>query len=279
MRKQKVTIIYGEEQKITEAKEGEILGDVIASLDLPIEQPCAGLGTCGRCKVLVEKGGNIPDENETSHLTAGELAVGTRLACRAQIDGETQAVLSPIVVYSNKVFKASNRHKRDRNVPLGLAIDLGSTTVAAYLTMLDNGEVVAGGASLNQQRVYGADVISRLSAAMREQAQRQRLRRLAISSINQAINSLNLSEKLMSRVERISIVGNVAMHHLLADLPVDTLGLMPFQPYSLESQKNAKGLLSGIVNDDVQIMLPPCDWRLCWLRRPSVSCLFWLRQP
>ena len=109
----KVTIIYGEEKKIIEATDREILGDVIASLDLPIEQPCAGLGTCGRCKVLIESGGNAPDEIERKHLTTGELAVGTRLACRAEIDGDTQAVLSPIVVYSNKIFKASNRHKRD----------------------------------------------------------------------------------------------------------------------------------------------------------------------
>ena len=253
----KVSIIYGEEKKIVEAKDGDILGDVIASLDLTIEQPCAGRGTCGKCKVLVEKGGNPPDEIEESNLTKGELAVGTRLACRARIDGDTQAVLSPIIVYSNKIFKASNRHKRDLNVPLGLAIDLGSTTVAAYLTMLDDGEVVAGGASLNQQRVYGADIISRLSAAMQEQAQSQRLFRLAVSSINQAIDSLKLSKKLISRIQRVSIVGNVAMHHLLAELPVDSLAVMPFQPYSLEAKKNAKGLLAGIIDDDIQVMLPP----------------------
>ncbi len=252
-----VTIIHGEEKYVVQAQDGEILGDVIASLDLPIEQPCAGLGTCGRCKVLVESGGNAPKDIEKKYLTAGELAIGTRLACRAKINGDTQAVLSPIVVYSNKVFKAGNRHKRDRSVPLGLAIDLGSTTVAAYLTMLDNGEVVAGGASLNQQRVYGADVISRLFAAIQDQEQRQRLRRLAVSSINQAINSLNLSQKLMGRIKRVSIVGNVAMHHLLAGLPVDSLAVMPFQPYSTEARKNDTGLLDGIMDDDVQVMLPP----------------------
>ena len=253
----KVTIIYGEEKKSVEEKDGEILGDVIASLDLTIEQPCAGCGTCGKCKVLVEKGGSIPDEIEETYLTKGELAVGTRLACRARIDGDTQAVLSPIIVYSNKSFKASNRHKRDRNVPLGLGIDLGSTTVAAYLTMLDDGEVVAGGASLNQQRVYGADIISRLSSAKGDQAHRQRLRRLAVSSINQAIDSLKLSKKMRGRIQKVSVVGNVAMHHLLAELPVDTLAMAPFQPYSLEAQENAKGLLAGIVNDDVQVKLPP----------------------
>ena len=253
----KVTIIYGEEKKSVEAKDGEILGNVIAFLDLTIEQPCAGRGTCGKCKVLVEKGGSIPDEIEETYLTKGELAIGTRLACRARIDGDTQAVLSQIIVYSNKNFKASNRHKRDRDVPMGVGIDLGSTTVAAYLTMLDDGEVVAGGASLNQQRVYGADIISRLSAAKGDQAHGQRLRRLAVSSINQAIDSLKLSQKMRGRIQKVSVVGNVAMHHLLAELPVETLAMAPFQPYTLEAQENAKGLLAGVVADDVQVKLPP----------------------
>ena len=222
-----------------------------------MNSPCAGRGTCGKHKVLVEKGGSIPDEIEETYLTKGELAVGTRLACRARIDGDTQAVLSPIIVYSNKNFKASNRHKRDRDVPLGVGIDLGSTTVAAYLTMLDDGEVVAGGASLNQQRVYGADIISRLSAAKGDQAHSQRLRRLAVSSINQAIDSLKLSKKMRGRIQKVSVVGNVAMHHLLAELPVDTLAVAPFQPYSLKAKKDAKGLLAGIVADNVQVKLPP----------------------
>ncbi len=58
MTKQKFTIIYGEVEKNLDSENGQLLGDVIAESDLPLEQPCAGLGTCGRCKVLVEKGGN-----------------------------------------------------------------------------------------------------------------------------------------------------------------------------------------------------------------------------
>ncbi len=253
----KVTLIYGQEKKLVEAEDGSLFGDVIAAADFPLEQPCAGRGTCGRCKVLVEQGGNPPDGIEHEHLTGGELAVGTRLACRAQIRGNTQIVLSPIEVYSNKIFKGSMRHRRDRDVPLGLAIDLGSTTVAAYLSMLDNGEVVAGGASINQQRIYGADIISRLFAALQSEDHRQRLHRLALSSINQAIGSLKLSPKTMSRVQRVTVVGNVAMHHLFAQLPVDTIAVLPFQPYTTEPILNASGLLSGILPDSVPVMLPP----------------------
>jgi uncharacterized 2Fe-2S/4Fe-4S cluster protein (DUF4445 family) len=250
-------ILIGEKTTVIDAKNGDLLGDVIASADLPVEQPCAGRGTCGRCKVLVEKGANTPDEIEQIYLSESELAIGTRLACRAKVSGDTQVVLSSIEVHSNKVFKAGSRHKKEKSVPLGLAIDFGSTTVAAYLTMLDNGEVVAGGAALNQQRVYGADVISRLAAALQDDEHRERLQRLAISSIYQAVNSLKLSKSLLARIQRVSIVGNVAMHHLLVGLPVEKIALMPFQPYSKDAIPNKIGLLDGLFSNDVQIMIPP----------------------
>ena len=68
--------------------------------------------------------------------------------------------------------------------------------MAAFLTMLDNGEVAAGGGSLNQQTVYGADVISRIAAALDNPANAERLHRLALASINQAVDSLNLSQRI-----------------------------------------------------------------------------------
>jgi uncharacterized 2Fe-2S/4Fe-4S cluster protein (DUF4445 family) len=252
-----VTVIFGEDQHSAQIEDGTLFGDLIASMGLPLEQPCAGRGTCGHCKILQEYGSSQPDEIECQHLSSGELAIGTRLACRARVRGDTQIVLSPMVVYSNKIFKGSLRHRRERDVPLGLAIDLGSTTVAAYLTLLDNGEVVAGGASLNQQSIYGADIISRLFAAIQSEDHRQRLHRLAVSSINQAINSLNLSSKTLERITRATVVGNVAMHHLFARLPLGSVAVLPFQPYTTESIRTMPGAFAGILPDSVQVMLPP----------------------
>ena len=253
----KITLIYGQESKVVDSDDGLILGDVINKAGFPLEQPCAGRGTCGECKVLLEHGGSPPDDIEREYLTESEIGMGTRLACRAKIQGESRIVLSPIVVYSNKIFKGSIRYRKERDVPLGLAIDLGSTTVAAYLTMLDNGEVVAGGASLNQQRIYGADVISRLQAAMEDEEHRERLHRLAVSSINQAIGSLKLSSKVMSRVQRATVVGNVAMHHLFARLPLDSIATLPFQPYSTEADRQANELMDGILPRHTMVILPP----------------------
>jgi uncharacterized 2Fe-2S/4Fe-4S cluster protein (DUF4445 family) len=252
-----VTIIYGGETKKVQSEDGELLGDVIASSDLPLEQPCAGRGTCGKCKVLVEIGTAAPDEIEQKNLTPGEIALNNRLACRARVQGETRIVLSPILVYSNKIFKGSSRYKKEKDVPLGLAIDLGSTTVAAFLTTLDNGEVAAGSGGLNQQTVYGSDVISRLAAAIESPQNANRLHRLALASINQASDSLNLSASTWKRIDQVTIVGNTAMHHLLTELPLENLAYIPFQPHDTKSIRDASPIMEGIFPEHVKISLPP----------------------
>jgi len=113
-----VTVVYGEEEKTIQAENGDLLGDVIAETGLPLEQPCAGRGTCGKCKVLVEEGVADPDEIEFENLTPGEMALNNRLACRARVEGDSRVALTPIVVYSNKIFKSSSRYKREKDVPL-----------------------------------------------------------------------------------------------------------------------------------------------------------------
>lgn len=252
-----VTLIYGSETKTIIAEDGALLGDVISASGLPLEQPCAGRGTCGKCKVLVELGTAPPDEIEIKNLTKGEIALNNRLACRARVQGETRLILSPIVVYSNKIFKGSSRYKKEPDVPLGLAIDLGSTTVAAFLITLDNGEVAAGSGGLNQQTVYGSDVISRLAAALDNPQNAERLHRLALASINQAVDSLNLSPKTWGRIRRVTIVGNSAMHHLLTRMPVNNLAFIPFQPHDTKSITNAAAIMEGIFPERVQVSLPP----------------------
>lgn len=251
-----VTVIYGEQSCRVEVAEGSLVGEAVTQTGLLLEQPCAGRGTCGKCKVLIEAGGSAPDDAERHHLTPGELALGQRLACWARVVGDAQVALAPVVVYSNKIFHASNRYRQSAG-PLGLAIDLGSTTVAAFLTVLDTGEVCAGGAALNQQSVYGADVISRLAAARGDPQHAGRLQRLALASINQAVDALNLSTRVRKRIQRVTVVGNVAMHHLLAHLPVETLAVRPFQPVTRQAQRDATGMLGGIFPEGVQVMLPP----------------------
>ena len=251
-----LTVIYGTETRIANVPVDTLIGEAVALTGLPLEQPCAGRGTCGKCKVLVETGVAPPDAVEKRHLTPGELALDNRLACRARVETDARVVLAPVIVYSNKNFRASSHYKETES-PLGLAIDLGSTTVAAFLTTLDDGKVCAGAAGLNQQAVYGADVISRLNAALANAENSARLQRLALASINQAVDALKLSPRARNLIKRVTIVCNVAMHHLLTRLPIEELAVMPFEPHSVSSIIDAAAMMGGIFAKGVQVSLPP----------------------
>lgn len=252
----KVTVVYGTQAKTVEVAPGTLVGDAVVASGLPLEQPCAGRGICGKCRILAEAGLVAPDAVEFENLSAGERAVGTRLACRARVAGDAEITLSPVVVYSNKIFRAGNRYRAGQ-VPLGLAIDFGSTTVAAFLTMLDNGEVCAGAAALNQQTVYGADVISRLAAARSAPEHAERLRRLALASIAQAVDSLNLAPRILQRIQRAVVVCNVGMHHLILQLPVESLAVLPFQPSDRAARHDATAQMGGVFPPNARVSMPP----------------------
>ena len=92
-----ITAIYGEKEATVEVAAGTLIGEAIVATGLPLEQPCAGRGTCGKCKILAEAGLAPPDEVEFANLTPGEMAVGNRLACRARVIADVTATLAPIV--------------------------------------------------------------------------------------------------------------------------------------------------------------------------------------
>lgn len=229
-----VTMHLGGEVHTIRVEEGSLLSGAVIAAGLPLEQPCAGRGTCGKCKVIAEGALSPLDEREQAVLTMAERATHFRLACRAHVMGDVTVTLAPVVVYSDKIFRVSNRHL-EAGTPLGLAIDLGSTTVAAFVTTLDDGQVCVGGAALNQQTAFGADVISRLGAAQVSAERAARISALARSSIVQALESLKLAPSVRARIRKVTIVGNCAMHHLLLRYPTDTLAELPFQPFATGS--------------------------------------------
>jgi uncharacterized 2Fe-2S/4Fe-4S cluster protein (DUF4445 family) len=108
---------------------------------------------------------------------------------------------------------------------LGLAVDLGTTKIAAYLVDMETGDPLAAEGIMNPQIAYGEDVMSRISYAMGNGG--ARLRQVVTEGLNELI------EKLCSEPERIvemTLVGNTAMHHLFVGLPVRQLGLAPYLP-------------------------------------------------
>jgi len=118
-----------------------------------------------------------------------------------------------------------------QDTPLGLAVDIGSTSLAAYLCDLHTGALLATTSAMNPQVTYGDDIMSRISYAGETPNGRERLHRVVINAISslgaQAAAQVNASaEDIVDCV----LVGNSVMHHLALGLDPHQLGQLPFAP-------------------------------------------------
>lgn len=114
---------------------------------------------------------------------------------------------------------------------IGIAFDIGTTTIAAYMCDLAAGTILSAKAMVNPQRRYGEDVISRISAVNDTPDALTAQQRLAAGAMNHLIDSC-LEETGQSRdtIDRITVVGNTTMQHLIAGLNPHTLGTAPYLP-------------------------------------------------
>jgi len=114
---------------------------------------------------------------------------------------------------------------------LGLAVDLGTTKIAAYLIDLNNGHTLTARGIMNPQISCGEDVITRISYSIESPENHNRIRVLVVDELNTLAR--DLCREVGASPEEIDeavIVGNTAMHHLLLGLPVEQLARVPFVP-------------------------------------------------
>ncbi len=113
----------------------------------------------------------------------------------------------------------------------GLAVDIGSTTLAVYLCDLETGTLIATAAATNPQVTYGDDIMSRITYAVEQPQGQQRLHESVITVINSLAKEVTeCSGGNPEDVLDVTLVGNSVMHHLALDLDPTSLGRLPFLP-------------------------------------------------
>jgi uncharacterized 2Fe-2S/4Fe-4S cluster protein (DUF4445 family) len=111
----------------------------------------------------------------------------------------------------------------------GLAVDIGTTKLAAYLVNLESGETAEKAGAMNPQIAYGEDVISRISYANEHAEGARTLQARLVETLNNLLADLSGQAHLLpEQVVEAVLVGNTAMHHLCAGLPVKQLGESPY---------------------------------------------------
>ena len=227
----------GELISTAEAVLGETIYERIKAEDIFIEAPCGGQGRCGKCLVQLS-----PDGEKVK-------------SCQTQINGDLEVYLpeSFDLRIAGGDVKA---HASAYTGPLGIAVDIGTTTVVAHLTDLPTCTRLATASGVNAQRPYGADVISRIQFCSAHG--HETLTRLIREQLNELIQkTCQLSGANPKDIHYISIAGNTIMQHLADNRSPVPMGAAPFEPETLFGDERPAGPDFNVA-DDAVIYYAPC---------------------
>jgi uncharacterized 2Fe-2S/4Fe-4S cluster protein (DUF4445 family) len=193
--------------------------------------------------------------DQAAILSPGELAEGWRLACRCRAIGDLTLEIGQWevpVLSDDSVF-----HFRP-GIGMGIAVDLGTTTLVAQLVNLRSGHVLAVQTGLNPQAVHGGDVMSRVHFALSPEGS-ARMGDLIREGIGELLNGLLSSvEQEPDHVRDIAIVGNTVMHHLFCGIDVTPLAHFPFEPEDDGLQMFQSSELGWQIPGDPRVRFLPC---------------------
>ena len=200
-----VTIHWGTQTRKVRAEDGMDLLRLLEKEQIIISAPCQGKGRCGKCRVTA-------DGKEV-------------LACQTPIHGDMTVLVPRSEGTGLSVFSAGPWPEGHQG--LGIALDIGTTTLAAVLADLSTGQVLASRSMLNPQRVCGADVISRIAAC--GEGQLELLTDLVRTAARQLTEQLLPAAKGRP-VDLMTVCGNTTMAHLFCGVDPSPIGVAPYTP-------------------------------------------------
>ena len=245
-----VTVLMDGRETVIPAQTGETILEALARAGIAVSAPCGGLGRCRKCAVRAT--GELACED------GARLDGQTVLACRTRLTGDARVRVSESKAEILKTGVSAGE-ETDGEAGLGVSVDVGTTTLAAYLVERSTGRVLASDARLNPQRPHGADVISRLSFAIESEENAALLQREILVAIDEMTRSmLERAGRAGEEIRCRALVGNTVMMHLLGGYPARPLAFAPFTPaYTALHEKELGGVrtilggcISGYVGAD-----------------------------
>lgn len=260
----KIKVITSDEKQMEVELLEETLLEALQRKMEGLQSPCGGRGACGKCRIQVLEG-ELPVTGEDKKIfTENELRMGWRLACQAfpkeevtiRLGWESESGMETQVIFRNG-DKAGRVHSetderiqsqagKERNRKYGFAIDIGTTTLAIQLIDMSNGNCIGTCTGLNSQRMYGADVITRIQASNEGKGEEltRHIRDDLWKYMKRLCEEYDIS---MEDLDRIAIAGNTTMIHLLMGFPCEGLGKTPFTPYMIKKiEQDGKTIFPGV---------------------------------
>ncbi len=208
--------------------------DVMNQLGINFYRPCGGVGKCMSCAIRFVYGAPEMTSDDERALDFSDMRNGWRLGCKCIITRDCK-IQVPSSLVSEIV--SPDTLTAEENLPLdktniGIAVDIGTTTIATAIVDLVSGKILRQNNCTNSQIHYGADVMTRIKAAI--DGHNVELMDCVRDDL------INMGRKLLGQdylMHKIVFSGNTVMTHLILKYPVDGLARFPFVPYTTDSVK------------------------------------------
>lgn len=228
--------------------DGQTVLSALRDAGIDISTPCGGAGTCGKCRVHLRHADGSEEDALACQTPAEEGMEVTLLRSTEGSSGDMEVSLGGTDGDSTWSSDAQG---------LGLAFDVGTTTLVARLYDLRSGEVLANAGTANPQRAFGADVISRISAVGKGHLDELH------ASVNEAL--AKLARQVFAQVgqdasllARVTLAGNTVMEHLACGVDPSSIGVVPFTPPTLFGQMRKLAALEGVGCSVEEAYVLPC---------------------
>ena len=250
--------INGKEHK---AFENTRISELMSISGAAIDMPCAGLGKCGKCLVIVKGKVSPPSTRERELLCDEQISKGVRMACMTYALGDCEVIGVSDEKRGEQVALSGSLESLIPNAPMfknyGAAVDIGTTTVALSLYG-KGGKLLAKEGVRNPQRSFGADVISRMQRAC--EGHSEELSLAVAGAIEHSLCKCAESAGIDPlQIDAMVIVGNTAMLSLLTKTDTSSMLTAPFTPKRLFGEYiSPEELGFTLLSPDMKIYLPPC---------------------
>ena len=233
------------------AQEDSVVLDAAHKAGVMIPAPCGGRGVCGKCAVKVTKGTPAaPDKEEQTGLKAAPK--GVRLACRMRVDGPL--AIRPVVAATT----SSSAGELVGDEPLVAGVDLGTTSVSAVVVGERSGRQLGRGTVPNKQGMHGADVLSRVAAAMT--GNESTIQTAAEESVAEALCvACGSACSCLADVVRVVVAGNSVMASALSGESLEGFSAHPFKAPFEDVGSLRSGWQAGrsLADGFTSMVLPP----------------------
>ncbi|MDP2658364.1 MAG: ASKHA domain-containing protein, partial [Candidatus Deferrimicrobium sp.] len=212
---------------------------------VPLLSPCGGESRCGKCRVLVA--GDTRGGEDPGALTRAEIAAGIRLACRCfPSSGDVSVTILPgsrparLAAYLDGKDLAGGEpflplsRAASGGAPLGVALDLGTSTLAGTLVDLSDGTVLSRATADNPQMACGEDLISRVVFAEETTGGFELLRGRLLSGVDGVVRRLLEASPAPGEVTDVVAAGNTVISHFLYGISPSPIRRPPYHPVRKE---------------------------------------------